>query len=80
MLSVAPFHLVAASYHRDRSLLSPHMRHRIEAVKVLLQRGYGNPPQEVVIGAEASATADELRTMLRENHPEVHQWLHGEEP
>ena len=55
-------------------------RVRVDAAKVLLTRGFGSAPQEVHVSAEASPTADELRTMLRENHPEVHQWLHGEEP
>ena len=41
-------------------------RFRIEAEKILLQRGYGSPPEEVHVGAQQIIGADELRSMLEE--------------
>ncbi len=41
-------------------------RFRIEAVKVLLTRGYGSAPEEVHFGPQQIIRADELRSMLEE--------------
>ena len=70
-------------------------RLRIEAVKVLLQRGFGDPPQQVDIEVQPTLSAGEIRQMLdregllrptREAASEesdserLHEWLNGDWP